>query len=413
MSVSAYKMNSRFYRLNDNRAAIVSEKRRRRRESHNAVERRRRDNINEKITELATLIPEVMLDPSAPASGANANSTSADDAEGRAAGKDEKSAGTGDEDGTPAPDGPPSSGPGGKDKDAAGKDGGAGAVKANKGMILRKSVEYIRYLQQLVNAQAARNRDLETQLTRAGISPDPTTQGVAMPSLPGLTLGGAGGSQSPAASHARANGEELNAQGLGLGLGGAQDDGQEQGMFGDDVLTLHTFGDDGSYLPVSGFSGGGGGAGFGSLEPMDEGAEMEMEMDGMDGLEGYGPGMDLAEDREHERSLSRPGGMLTNGNGKHLKHLRSASHARGASASPGPSSALSDGDLESPEGSGEQGPVNGHGSHEQENQSPNQTQSQRERERGERGRKDRFGRIGGDAGNRLVAVKEESASMEM
>jgi hypothetical protein len=46
------------------RALIANEKRRRRRESHNAVERRRRDNINEKITELATLIPECMLDAS-------------------------------------------------------------------------------------------------------------------------------------------------------------------------------------------------------------------------------------------------------------------------------------------------------------------------------------------------------------
>jgi hypothetical protein len=45
------------------RAAIANEKRRRRRESHNAVERRRRDNINEKISELATLIPECLLDP--------------------------------------------------------------------------------------------------------------------------------------------------------------------------------------------------------------------------------------------------------------------------------------------------------------------------------------------------------------
>ncbi len=45
------------------RALIANEKRRRRRESHNAVERRRRDNINEKITELATLIPECILDP--------------------------------------------------------------------------------------------------------------------------------------------------------------------------------------------------------------------------------------------------------------------------------------------------------------------------------------------------------------
>ena len=43
-------------------AAIANEKRRRRRESHNAVERRRRDNINEKIAELATLIPESLLD---------------------------------------------------------------------------------------------------------------------------------------------------------------------------------------------------------------------------------------------------------------------------------------------------------------------------------------------------------------
>jgi hypothetical protein len=46
----------------EKQAAIANEKRRRRRESHNAVERRRRDNINEKISELATLIPECMLD---------------------------------------------------------------------------------------------------------------------------------------------------------------------------------------------------------------------------------------------------------------------------------------------------------------------------------------------------------------
>ncbi|UZJ54641.1 hypothetical protein CBS101457_003961 [Exobasidium rhododendri] len=39
----------------------VAERRRRRRESHNAVERRRRDNINERIAELASLLPESML----------------------------------------------------------------------------------------------------------------------------------------------------------------------------------------------------------------------------------------------------------------------------------------------------------------------------------------------------------------
>lgn len=45
-----------------------------------------------------------------------------------------------------------------------GPGGGGGVVKANKGMILRKSVEYIRYLQQLVTAQGARNRELEAEL---------------------------------------------------------------------------------------------------------------------------------------------------------------------------------------------------------------------------------------------------------
>ncbi len=57
----------------DKQALLANEKRRRRRESHNAVERRRRDNINEKITELATLIPECLLE----GAGTNGNGTSA------------------------------------------------------------------------------------------------------------------------------------------------------------------------------------------------------------------------------------------------------------------------------------------------------------------------------------------------
>jgi len=56
----------------DKQSLLANEKRRRRRESHNAVERRRRDNINEKISELATLIPECMLD----GTSATANGTS-------------------------------------------------------------------------------------------------------------------------------------------------------------------------------------------------------------------------------------------------------------------------------------------------------------------------------------------------
>ncbi|ELU44316.1 HLH domain-containing protein [Rhizoctonia solani AG-1 IA] len=108
-------------------AQILSEKRRRRRESHNAVERRRRDNINEKISELSTLIPECLLSE-------NPTPTSKDDILGAV-----------DEEGTR--EGP----------------------KANKGMILRKSVDYIKSVPypatSLVRAQANRNRELESQLS--------------------------------------------------------------------------------------------------------------------------------------------------------------------------------------------------------------------------------------------------------
>ncbi|KAG9068026.1 hypothetical protein KI688_011617 [Linnemannia hyalina] len=91
----------------NNRAVLLNEKRRRRRESHNAVERRRRDNINEKIQELSTLLPECYVDT---------------------------------------------------------------ANKPNKGVILRKSVDYIRHLQQLVANQTSRNQELEAQLQGKSMS---------------------------------------------------------------------------------------------------------------------------------------------------------------------------------------------------------------------------------------------------
>ncbi|KAF9968916.1 hypothetical protein BGZ65_012499, partial [Modicella reniformis] len=65
-------------------------------------ERRRRDNINEKIQELSTLLPDCYID--------------------------------------------------------------AVNSKPNKGVILRKSVDYIRHLQQLVATQSSRNQELEAQL---------------------------------------------------------------------------------------------------------------------------------------------------------------------------------------------------------------------------------------------------------
>jgi hypothetical protein len=71
------------------------------------VERRRRDNINEKIQELSTLLPECYVDT---------------------------------------------------------------ANKPNKGVILRKSVDYIRHLQQLVANQTSRNQELEAQLQGKALS---------------------------------------------------------------------------------------------------------------------------------------------------------------------------------------------------------------------------------------------------
>lgn len=41
---------------------VLFDKKRKRRESHNAVERRRRDNINERIMELSTLLPDATKD---------------------------------------------------------------------------------------------------------------------------------------------------------------------------------------------------------------------------------------------------------------------------------------------------------------------------------------------------------------
>jgi hypothetical protein len=157
------------------RAAIANEKRRRRRESHNAVERRRRDNINEKIGELATLIPECMLDPNAPA-----NFLPTED---QITGVEPMPVPTKSEevvDPSPTPTG---SGP---ILDAQGNDA---AAKANKGMILRKSVDYIRYLQQLVGAQATRNRALESELanyrSHNGL---PATEGVDGGDMSNLVL---------------------------------------------------------------------------------------------------------------------------------------------------------------------------------------------------------------------------------
>ncbi|KAJ7876313.1 hypothetical protein B0H14DRAFT_3859209 [Mycena olivaceomarginata] len=80
------------------------EKRRRLRESHNAVERRRRENINRWIKELATLIPEYLLEADEP------------------------------------------------------------KKRGQQAVILQKSMEYIKLLEQQVTAQVAHRQELEERL---------------------------------------------------------------------------------------------------------------------------------------------------------------------------------------------------------------------------------------------------------
>ncbi|KAI5116787.1 hypothetical protein M0805_004885 [Coniferiporia weirii] len=349
-------------------AAIVNEKRRRRRESHNAVERRRRDNINEKISELATLIPEVMLDPTAPASSSGVPNGPEDALlPGDASSKNAKDgAKDGSEDGgTPGADGAGSAN-GSKD---------AGGVKANKGMILRKSVEYIRYLQQLVGAQAARNRALEAQLARAGLSSGPNGAGGAG----SVRVNGGSGSDADGESDRRHLGADTHA-------------------FGDDVLDLHAF-----EMDV-----GVGLNGFGALEPMAEGSEMDMEMEmEMDGGE-YGEYTRRAHTHTHTHGLTNGhvngrSHELTNGNG-HTK-------ARRVRTSPSASAASEEAENENEDGedggssSGGGGGSAGNGA-----LSGEEASEAEEQQRGRRGRDGRVPR--GPAGG-LVAVKEESALMDV
>ncbi|KAG4303852.1 hypothetical protein PORY_002740 [Pneumocystis oryctolagi] len=95
------------------------EKHKKRRESHNAVERRRRDNINEKIQELANLVSENLFSNKI-GSSVNAKNVNCSDS------------------------------------------------KLNKGEILRKSVDYIRNLQNYINELNTRSQWLESEVIRLG-----------------------------------------------------------------------------------------------------------------------------------------------------------------------------------------------------------------------------------------------------
>ncbi|KAI9468447.1 MAG: helix-loop-helix DNA-binding domain-containing protein [Benjaminiella poitrasii] len=101
----------------------IFEKRRRRRESHNAVERRRRDNINERIHELCSLLPERLIDTAPTSSNVMAIAS-------------------------------------------AGQVGANGRA-INKGTILKLSVDHIKELREDVSQYQARIRELEGMIERA------------------------------------------------------------------------------------------------------------------------------------------------------------------------------------------------------------------------------------------------------
>lgn len=147
--------------LEDKQQQILAERRRRRRESHNAVERRRRDNINEKIQELASLVPEGLL-------------YSVD-----------------------AANSPPVGGAGGSSAIPSNltKDG-----KPNKGTILTRSVDYIRHLQLVIDDQNRRELEMQDQVQalqqQLGMEVTEykhTSAEIALAKFRGDNSGGAGG----------------------------------------------------------------------------------------------------------------------------------------------------------------------------------------------------------------------------
>lgn len=112
--------------------AAMIQKKQKRRESHNQVERRRRDQINDRIQELARLIPEEFMNTPLRSSANPSSPLSASPATHH------------------APD---------------------GTIKPNKGVILRKSVDYIKTLQDACREQQRRTKLLEEELRKRGVDP--------------------------------------------------------------------------------------------------------------------------------------------------------------------------------------------------------------------------------------------------
>ncbi|KAK9895098.1 HLH-domain-containing protein [Cystobasidium minutum MCA 4210] len=179
----------------------ADDKRRKRRESHNAVERRRRDNINDRITELAALIPEALLDTAAMQGKASASRSRSRNGRG---GAGSRGAAGGDGEG----DSPDTSMQNDLQSDTPGFPVSsvqftpaqlaqqAAANRPNKGIILTKTVDYIRYLQQLVQMQAERNRELEVRVSLLESGAAGALAGGQLPASFGIPTGALGGSSA-------------------------------------------------------------------------------------------------------------------------------------------------------------------------------------------------------------------------
>lgn len=255
--------------------ALANEKRRKRRESHNAVERRRRDNINEKIQELAMLLPEEWLDQatvggnSGAKGGANGNGFGGPSIAGILSGTVSGAALGGDED--------------------------TKEIKANKGVILRNSVEYIKNLVQLVQVQRTRNQQLESELAqyrnRFGNMMGVSNGG-------NMALGGSG--MSPPA-----NGNVLQAGGANMNTQEDDANGMVGFLSSPDAFAMKNIFANAGIGPLETLGTGGAGAGM-------------MQITGMEGIE------------------TSPGAASTLGSGMHMNYVNFGGASTGLSAGASP-----------------------------------------------------------------------------
>lgn len=217
----------------------------------------------------------------------------------------------------------------------------AGVVKANKGMILRKSVEYIRYLQQLVNVQASRNRELEQALSayrHEGVDGDKSGLGHADLGL-SLHMNGVGhvhghseGDNAPAQMHTPTSNDSPRPSGTSVGGAGGQDD--MGGLMLHEEVGNDGFGMGGMNFHM-GFSGMPQGKSFHGFElaSMPEDAEMDdrpttgMTMSGTSPSVGSGEGDDEGRiEEEEERGRRGRDGRPRNGTIQKFEEVEESSN---------------------------------------------------------------------------------------